>query len=214
MKETPKPNRNEFMDDEMRELWESMGPLPGQLRLYGGTALALYRNHRPSTDFDFATPQAVVDINFVGQFSWLKGAELNGGPGMVDAIIQGKTRDLIVTFMECGSLVPFPSKEPVIASNGVAVAHPIDLVASKMAACISREQKRDYDDMAEAIKAWPEWCRQAVHVLKNYRPAAISRALAAPPHAIHERLDTETVNGLRAFARGLAHTNNNLDLGL
>lgn len=148
----PKPNHDEFMDDEMRKLWYSMGPLPGQLRLVGGTALALYRNHRPSTDFGFATPQTVVDPDFVGQFPWLKGAELKGGPGMVDATIQGETR--------------------------------------------------------------PEWCRQAVHVLKNYRPVAISRALAAPPHRIYERLDTETVNGLRAFARGLARTKDNLDLGL
>ncbi|MCY3770196.1 MAG: hypothetical protein OXG56_12655 [Gammaproteobacteria bacterium] len=34
--------------------------------------------------------------------------------------------------------------------------HPIDLVVSKIVACLSREQKRDYEDMAEAIKAWPE----------------------------------------------------------
>ncbi len=44
---------------------------------------------------------------------------------MVDAVIQGETRPLIVTFMECGSLIPFPTKEPITASNGVAIAIPL-----------------------------------------------------------------------------------------
>jgi len=35
--------------------------------------------------------------------------------------------------------------------------------------------------------------------------------IGGPPRRIYERLDAETVNGLRAFARGLK---NNLDLGL
>lgn len=99
---------------------------------------------------------------------------------MVDVVIQGETRPFMVTFMECGSLIPFPTEEPVPTSNGVAVAHPIDLVVSKIVACLSREQERDYEDMAEAIKVWPEWSQQAVQVLKNYRVSTISRALAAP----------------------------------
>ena len=43
------PVHDGFMDDDMKRLWRELGPLPGGLRLYGDTALALYRNHRRST---------------------------------------------------------------------------------------------------------------------------------------------------------------------
>ena len=42
----------------MRRLWVDMKSLLGNLRLYGGTAVALYLGHRASTDFDFVTPCA------------------------------------------------------------------------------------------------------------------------------------------------------------
>ena len=120
------------MDETMRAFWDSLEPLPGDLRLYGGTALALYLDHRASTDFDFATPQTVVDRDFVGRISPLRKAELRGGPGMVDARLRDTWRELTVTFMECGRLIPHPVRAPQHAPNGVAVAHPTDLVAAKL----------------------------------------------------------------------------------
>ena len=57
------PIHTDFMDADMRLVWDGLGPMPGDLRLYGGTALALYRNHRASTDFDFVTPiPGIVDL--------------------------------------------------------------------------------------------------------------------------------------------------------
>ena len=152
----------EFMDDDMIRLWRRMGSLPGDLRLYGGTALALYRNHRSSTDFDFCTPQAVVEMELVRRLPWLEGAKLVGGSGMIDAVLQADQRKLTITFMECGRMVPMPTRDPCIASNGVMVAHPVDLVASKIEACCNRQAMRDYRDVAEALVAWPNWCRESV----------------------------------------------------
>ena len=88
------PVQEGFMDSDMLGLWACMGPLPGGLRLYGGTALALYLNHRNSTGFDFATTQACVDKDFVGSLPWLAGAEMDGGPGMIDATIKGEQREI------------------------------------------------------------------------------------------------------------------------
>ena len=48
------------MDEAMLGLWQQMEELPVDLRLHGGTAIALYLGHRPSTDFDVATPPPEV----------------------------------------------------------------------------------------------------------------------------------------------------------
>ena len=104
------PTHDEFMDPDMRSLWRRLGHLPGDLRLYGGTALALYLNHRHSTDFGFATPSPVINPKFVGRLPWMAGADLQGGPGMVDATIKGQRRSVKVTFMGCGHLIPTPDQ--------------------------------------------------------------------------------------------------------
>ena len=72
------PVHDEFMDVDMRALWRRMGPLPGQLRLYGGTALALYLNHRESVDFDFFTPDPDVRRSVITALPWLAGATWRG----------------------------------------------------------------------------------------------------------------------------------------
>jgi len=207
-----RPAHEEFMDADMRRLWRQMRRLPGDLRLYGGTALALYRNHRHSTDFDFATPQAVVDPRFVGQLPWMAGADLRGGPGMVDGTLPGRSRTVKVTFMECGHLIPQPTRKPVEAPNGVAVAHPVDLVAAKLEACCNRGAQRDYEDVAEALAAWPGWCREAAgKALPNRGRAEIGRALAAPPLEVSAALPTEALRSLQAFARGLGRPERGLE---
>ena len=56
----PQPVETGFMNADMRALWERMRGTDAAPRLYGGTALALYINHRRSTDFDFATTALAV----------------------------------------------------------------------------------------------------------------------------------------------------------
>ena len=204
------PVHDGFMDDDMKRLWRELGPLPGGLRLYGGTALALYRNHRRSTDFDFATPEAVVDLAFVGALPWLKGMALNGGPGMVDAVVEGASRKVTVTFMECGHLLPMPTHSPIAAPNGVPVAHPVDLVAAKIEACSSRAAQRDYVDVAEAIAAWPDWCREACQSLAGRRLSAVGRVLATPPREVAAELASAALQRLQAFARDLTQDTHGL----
>lgn len=191
------------MDPDMLRLWHRIGPLPGNLRLYGGTALALYLNHRHSTDFDFATPSPIVDLEFISALPWMAGADRQGGPGMVDASIKGKLRSVKVTFMECGRLIPQPTRDPITARNGVAVAHPVDLAAAKIEACLNRGAHRDYEDVASAFDAWPQWTRAAVRSLASRSACAVGRALAAPPAAVEATLQPKARRGLRRLAREL-----------
>ena len=198
------PTHTEFMDGDMRALWERLEPLPGELRLYGGTALALYRNHRSSTDFAIATPLAVIDPDFIERIPFLGEGAIRGGPGMVDVLVRGATRDVSVTFMECGLMIPMPSREPLAAPNGVAVAHPVDLTAAKIAACMSRGATRDYIDAAECIHAWPEGTREAVAGLTKdgrVREMDVRRALVDPPAKVAGELASADRATLRGFAQ-------------
>ena len=181
----PKPLHNEFMDDDMRDLWNAMTPLPDGLRLYGGTALALYLNHRYSTDFDFVTPDiGAVDIEIVDDpriKPWLGETRPSGGPGMVDVIASGPGRDIQITFMECGGFIPVPRFAPVPAANGVLVADPRDLIDAKYKALVSRGSLNEYKDAAAFIAAWPDWALALAHQNRNYQAQMIVHQLSNPP---------------------------------
>ena len=101
------------MHPDMRVLWNALGPLPGDLRLYGGTALALYLNHRASVDFGLASPQPEIDPSFVRRIPAFANTTSTGGPGMVDLTVEGVVRNVKVSFMECGTLIPYPSQNPI-----------------------------------------------------------------------------------------------------
>ena len=196
------PIRLDFMDADMRLVWERMtAEHLGNLRLYGGTALALYRNHRKSKDFDFATPCAEVDVDFVARIPWLSGCEMQGGPGMVDVLLPAANRAISLTFMECGRLIPMPLRPPLRAANGVAVAHPVDLIAAKVQACFGRGELRDYEDLAEAARAWPEWSRTACLSVPGRKAADVASVLSAPPQ--HVNIDRRLLKRLQAFANKL-----------
>ncbi len=195
------PSRDEFMDDDMRGFWAKLkGPLEGHLHLYGGTALALYLCHRESTDFDFVTTRGVVDIEFARRIPWLHGATLNGGPGMVDATIRGQNRELQITLMESGPMVPPPVRPPIASKNNVLVAHPYDLIIAKCIACVSRGASRDYFDLASAFEAWPRMGREAVKAVPGQPVARLAACLADPPPDAMKMLGKERVFALRKFS--------------
>ncbi|MCY4357778.1 MAG: nucleotidyl transferase AbiEii/AbiGii toxin family protein [Gammaproteobacteria bacterium] len=206
MVDIAKPRQLGFMDPDMLGLWRSMAPLPGGLILYGGTALALYLNHRNSTDFNFATSQACISGAFVRSFPWLAGAKIDGGSGMVDATYRTEGLEIKLTFMECGHLIPYPTRKPLLASNEVAVAHPVDLLAAKYEACLGRGALRDYADLAAAFDTWPSLAKLAAHILPGRHPAAVGRAIASPPLKVEHYLSDKQLGSLHLFSRVLART--------
>ena len=180
-----KPLHDEFMDEDMRGVWRAMTPLPNDLRLYDGTALALYLNHRASVDFDFVTPDiGAVDIEIVDNpriKPWLGETMPTGGPGMVDAIVSSLGRDIPITFMECGGFIPMPRFAPVPAANGVLVADPRDLIDAKYKALVSRGSLNEYKDAAAFIAAWPDWALALARQNRNYQAQIIVHQLSNPP---------------------------------
>ena len=184
---------------------DRFGEMPEDLRLYGGTAVALYLGHRHSTDFGFAGPWGQVTRGLVRRIPTLREGVIEGGDGMVGVLVPGE-RNVTVTFMEWGRMMPEPVEKPTTADNGVRVAHPVDLVAAKIQARVSRETARDYQDIAAAIDAWWRWTLDGVQAVVDhgmYGAPRIARVLAdPPPSALHE-LGASAVRRLRCFARDL-----------
>ena len=196
-------SRTRFMDEGMRDLWDRMVALPGELRLYGGTALALYLDHRGSTDFDFATPQPVVDLDLARRIPWLAGARLSGGAGMVDATVECG-RPIRVTLMETGAMVPDPGENPIEAPNGVMVAHPKDLIRAKLEACLTRDAARDFVDVAHCARVWPQLTRDAIetHIEKSGRTRqVVSGTLNDPPRSARAGLNAPRREALQELAQ-------------
>jgi len=195
------PVHDEFMDQDMRNFWTSLEPLPGELRLYGGTALALFLNHRQSTDFGFATPLPVVGLDFVAGLPGVMAAQLSGGDGMVDGVVKSRDRDIRLTFMECRSLLPLPAYRPIEAENGVLVAHPADLIASKAHAICSRGALRDYQDLAASFRAWSELCVDTLRSAPSRSCLEIARALNTPPIDSYQQLERDQLSLLASLAQ-------------
>ena len=176
------PFHDAFMDPDMRRLWLSMEPLPCGFRLYGGTALALYLNHRESVDFDFFTTEPDIDWDAVAALPWLAGAQLGGRGGVAWASVTGDARDIQVTFLRSRRIVPPPMQPPcVAANNGVAVASPLDLVRAKLEAVCDRGVAKDYADLAAAFRAWPGMAHQAFDLVPNRTRYDLDVVLGNPP---------------------------------
>ena len=196
------PENTAFMDEAMRSLWSELRRMPQDLRLYGGTALALYLNHRTSTDFDFATPGGFVDLQLVRTIDAFAGpATVTGGDGMVDLVLHAG-RDIKVTLMECGNFVPKPVLPPRRASNGVAVADPVDLVAAAQ-----RDVARDFVDLAAAERRWPGILEKGLNVARqatNHQRAALIANLRDPPPNAARELDAAARAALANHAAALS----------
>lgn len=200
-----RPDRvREAMDADMRAVWEKADGLPHEVRLYGGTALALYLGHRRSQDFDFVHTDWQINLPYVHKhMAPFNEGVLRGGEGSVDVTIRGAKRIIMANFMEAGgSFVPFAEREPVIASNGVAVAHLDDLMASKLRALMNRDEAKDYIDTAACIRAAPEAVMNGIAILDEqgehiYR---LIRAMGAPAPSAREGCSKAELDTVADFA--------------
>ena len=181
----PHPNQapfhDAFMDPDMRCLWQSMGTVPCSFRLYGGTALALYLNHRESVDFDFFTTQPDIDWGAVAALPWLAGTSLRGRGSSAAATVAGNARDIQVSFLYSRMIVPPPMQQPRMAANGVAVASPLDLVRAKLEAVCNRGVAKDYADLAAAFRAWPGMAHQAFDLVPKRSRHDLNIVVGNPP---------------------------------
>ena len=193
------PQQTEWMDEALSEVWTKLGEMPEGLRLYGGAAFALYLGHRTSDDLDWATGHGNVTVDRIRSLMADKNleGEAIGGPGMVDCTITGK-RNVRMTFLECGYLIPAPTQEARPGPLGTLVASPLDLVASKLKCIETRTELRDYVDLAQAERTWPGIITRAAGKLHAETPdRGWGTQCAEPPPEIAQLLSKEDLSTLQ-----------------
>lgn len=156
------PIHTEFMDADMRHVFQTMnsGDLDGY-RLGGGTALAMYLNHRKSTDFDFFR-QGLVERSALQTISWLKDADFNGDEGLIDAGIRGENRTVVLNFIDATLFCDVDLKHaPILSTSGIPIAHPVDILTGKISALSRRGAERDFVDVAAAYREIPNALEEA-----------------------------------------------------
>ena len=189
-----------FMDEDMCMLWRTMTPPPGDYRLYGGTALALYLDHRVSVDFDFVTTAQRVDRDELAALPWLAGAEVIGRGAVAEFLWPGSARRIRVTFIASSTLVPPPLEPPRPAPNDIPVAAPFDLVRAKLEAICNRGGANDFADMAAACRRWPALTDRAFDAVPNRDRYELDVALGNPPADEAHRIPAADMAALRRHA--------------
>lgn len=209
------PIHTDFMDETLLKCWQGLEKLPGNMRLIGGTAIALYLNHRESIDLDFAAdPEKVTPHEIQKQRPFRKIGkmfDITGGLGMVDCALEphpeaGKNYRIVqVNFLGLDVMMAPAAREPKIASNGVAVAHPVDLCAMKIMAADNRGKLRDYFDLSEASVRWPEHLTEAIkHLDKTGKISEkiSEQVLVTPPIEVIKELAVDRIKNLQHFVSG------------
>ena len=188
--EGPRPSRVDALDPATAAAWLAIRRMPQGLVLYGGTAVALYLGHRGSRDLDFVTKDGYVTPETMGEIEGLEVVEAHGGPGMADGTVKGPAGKVRITMMEAGWMVPLPVREPVFDGAGRAVAHPIDLLAAKMTACVNREKWEDYVDLAHGWSKWQAGWKEGLEIAASMigGEGRVTKALALRPSEVEDRL--------------------------
>lgn len=132
----------DFLPEKTRLLLEKLShqQFIADFYLAGGTAMALFLNHRRSDDLDFFSAKEfdqallIKRLKEIGNFEGLKNAQ--------NTII-GKLDDIKISFFT----LPYALLEPADKQENIAVARLTDLAAMKILAISDRETKRDFIDL-------------------------------------------------------------------
>jgi len=138
-----------FMDglsEQQLAVLRTVGPLASSRQYYlgGGTALAIYLNHRHSLDLDWFTPDQLIDPMLFAQS--LRDAEIGfeteqTAPGRLHGQVQG----VKVSFLE----FRYPLLSPLVPwrEGAINLASLDDLACMKLSAIAQRGEKKDFYDV-------------------------------------------------------------------
>jgi len=157
-------------------------PILKNFYLAGGTGLALQIVHRISRDFDFFTPQPV--LNSHGREKILEAFQPNL-PVQVLLSQDGSLTLLVKQVRVSFFYYPFPCVEEPVQFQGLSIASVKDIALDKLSAIIGRGSKRDFLDVYWCLQVSPsplslpnllESARQKFRVVRDFQMQAL-RAL-------------------------------------
>jgi hypothetical protein len=146
--------KKDVLPEAQKQIWPLLRPARNlSFVLYGGTAVALYLEHRKSLDFDFFKFGPLLKRDLSTSLSFVKDAET----------LQEEEHTLVVrAVMPAGSVkVSFFGgmnigrvNDPFVTNDSVLlVASCEDLLATKLKAILDRAEAKDYLDIAALLSA-------------------------------------------------------------
>lgn len=175
MKKGLQPTHLERLDPRIRRIWEDLGRLGPQYTLVGGTAIALYCNHRQSVD---------VDLNCRGAAEHPRTIRKSIGAELGKHKVLKRRKGIVIKFfatetspkIEVHGTDPWKmSAPPLRADNGLYVAAPCDLAARKLVAMIERDSPRDGEDLQALQRTGADIGAAARHVVAQVDRQSLER---------------------------------------
>jgi hypothetical protein len=143
----------EILPKAQREFWKNLaGMVPAHFVLYGGTAVALRLGHRHSVDFDFFSDKRFnFDLLSTSMPALKRATTLERRLNTLIASMSMPSGDVKLSFF--GGLAIGRVGEPDPVQDRVAVASPLDLLATKLKALHDRIEAKDYLDIEALLKS-------------------------------------------------------------
>ena len=175
MKQGLQPTHTGRLDPKIRRIWEDLGRIGPQYTLIGGTAIALYCNHRQSVDVDLSCRRAAEHPRTIRRSIRAeigKHKVLQRRTGIVIKFFATETSPKI----EIHGTDPWKMTAPPLrAENGLYVAAPCDLAARKLAAMIERDSPRDGEDLEALVRGGADIGAAARNVVAQVDPQSLER---------------------------------------
>lgn len=112
----------------------------GDLRLVGGTALALQLGHRNSVDIDLFGAHSLADNQIMEALAGFQEVEIVATSKSIKVYFIDEVKVDLVNY-------PYPWLDPEIEVDGIRMASTRDIAAMKIAAITQRGSKKDFIDL-------------------------------------------------------------------
>jgi nucleotidyltransferase AbiEii toxin of type IV toxin-antitoxin system len=142
-----------ILPSAQKEFWDQAASgVPSHFVLYGGTAVALRFGHRSSIDFDYFTDRSIGYDGIIKSIPALVQATvLQRAPNTVIVSMAMPSGEVKLSFF--GGLSFGRIGDPQRVDNKMAIAAPIDLLATKLKALHDRIEPKDYLDIEVLLKS-------------------------------------------------------------
>lgn len=124
-------------------------PLTKEMRLVGGTALALQYGHRQSVDLDFFGSFAGEKEDMIDSLRQLGNISILN---QTSKVLQTTINGVKVDFVDYSR---YPWIDSPLIENGIVLASPQDIAAMKVNAAIGRGTKKDFVDLFVLLQHYP-----------------------------------------------------------
>ena len=140
----------DILPEAQRHLWPTLGEVPDEFVLYGGTGLALHLGHRESVAFDFFSSASFAPGDLLARVGWAgRPTIMESGP---DTLVFSNPEGVKLSFFG-GVDLRVVAEQCLVEENGLVVASIYDLAGTKAKSLLDRSEWRDYVDIATLLRA-------------------------------------------------------------